>query len=110
MELGTLLRPDESSIDEMEYELRLASDAYLGFPHALWLEKHQDDPELSAFKALCGKFCCIHFPGLRLVDSVGHRHVPHHFSSFERWCVGFRWPGFDRRSLVARPRKWPLPL
>ncbi len=108
LELGTVLRHDERSsiINDIEYERRLGAGSYFGFQQACWFVDHQDELELVAFKALCGKIY-IDFPGLKVVDSVGSRYIPYLGSGVGRWCLSFRWLGLGFRGdgRVARPRK-----
>jgi len=90
LKLGTVLRPNETSINGPEYEQRLApkSGLLLGYQHAQWFVKHQDEfPELTALL----RKVYIDFPGLVVVSEDGHRFFPYLSQVVARWGVRWLW-------------------
>jgi len=73
LQLGTVLRPDELSINGVEYAHRLVNLPALGYPQGQWLVNHQDDPELATFKALATGEYYIDLPTTIVVDGDGDR-------------------------------------
>ncbi len=64
--LGTILSPEESEISMAELDFRLSAIAgrLLGYQHAQWLVRNQD--EYPEFKELTGKIEIIFMPGLEV--------------------------------------------
>jgi len=92
LRLGTVLRTEESSIDGAEYTRRRIGLPALGYPQGQWLVDNQDRPELSAFKALAGKFY-IDLPDTVVVDEDGDRYFASLDGVGERWYL--YWHGAD---------------
>ena len=92
LRLGTVLRLDEGSVNNTEYERRrtMRHDFLLGYQQAAWLVEHQD--EFPAFMALLGKIY-IDFPGLVVVGADGYRHFPYLCRLGGRWCLFWGWAG-----------------
>ncbi len=103
--LGTVLRPDEKSINGTEYEYRLRSiDGKFGYQQGAWLVEHQD--EYPDFKNLCGKVY-IDLPGLKVLHDDGYRFFPYLDVGGGRWDLFWGWivGGLGSGGRVARSGK-----
>lgn len=103
--LGTVLRPDEKSINGMEYEYRLRSlDGKFGYQQGEWLVLHQD--EYPDFMNLLGKIY-IDLPGIKALRDDGGRDFPCLSQDGKRWCLRWDWfgTGLVSNGRVARSGK-----
>lgn len=92
LRLGTVLKPNEESINGSEYERRrgLRKDDLFGYQQAAWLVENQDKHPV--FMALLGKIY-IDFPGLVLLGADGNRYFPCLGQLGGRWVLLWGWAG-----------------
>jgi hypothetical protein len=93
LDLGTVLKPDETYIDGATYAARREAlqGLTLGYQHAEWIVAEQDKlPDW--FKALLGKVY-IDFPGIVVLDEDDRRYFPYLDEDGERWYLHWHWAG-----------------
>lgn len=85
LNLATILRPGEYSLDGEEYEGRVRHLCQIpGYQHAVWLVENQDD--FPKFMNLPGGIV-IDFPSIVIVDEDNGRNIPYLIKTNNRWVL-----------------------